>query len=147
MSSSNKSPYSTSSGDLRSKQDERSKPDNSSALSSKLRPCRDGLDCILSDSTPHCSTYSHPCRFAHRCNKKDTESHLTHEPNPTEKCKYDEKCVKIDDPRHRASFWHSGKPDYLRACRDQTRCSNNSSEHRSKYSHGEYKLSNFFFIS
>ncbi|UJR16904.1 hypothetical protein I4U23_003802 [Adineta vaga] len=125
--------------DLRKEHQERHKPNDSEPSSFKSRPCRDGLDCILYDSITHCSKYSHPCRFAHRCNKKTTEPNFTHEPNPTQQCRYDEQCRKINDPLHRASYWHSNKSDYLRACRDHVRCSDNSFEHRSQYAHGEYK--------
>ena len=132
--------------DIRKGHQEQLKPNSSNTSSRKFWPCRDGLNCTLRDSPAHSSKYSHPCPFADRCNKKVMEPNLTHEPNRVPQCEYDGKCLKMDDPRHRAHFRHSNKPDFLKACRDQPRCSNSSYEHRSKYSHGEYKSGEFFSL-
>ncbi len=63
--------------------------------------------------------------------------HLTHEPHPAPTCKDDRKCSKLSDPLHRASYRHTGWPDFLIPCPEQYKCSDKSNNHRSRYSHGE----------
>ena len=52
-------------------------------------------------------------------------------------CKYDKKCEQRVNPFHRATYRHTDLPDFLKPCRDQTACHDNSSKHRIRYSHGE----------
>jgi hypothetical protein len=103
----------------------------------KLSPCRDSINCLLQALNDHCKKYSHPCRFSELCQNRDKEPHLTHEPHRVDKCELDTSCRRLDDPNHRAMFRHTGRPDFLVPCRDQSACRNRSSEHRIKYSHGE----------
>ena len=108
------------------------------APSSKLSPCPDNVNCLqqyASDSDKHNAKFSHPCRFAELCRKK--EAHLTHDAHPCSLCHEDGKCEKVIDPHHRAKYRHRGLPDYLVPCRLQSKCKDNSPVHRTKYSHGE----------
>jgi hypothetical protein len=103
-----------------------------------LKPCPDNVNCLKQNSdeaADHNAKYSHPCPYSELCDKK--EPHLTHEVHAVPKCPDDEACDKLDDPFHRASYRHTGRPDFLIPCRQQKGCSDNSSSHRKKYSHGE----------
>ena len=108
--------------------------------SSSVKPCPDNVNCLVRYSTSpagkeHNSKFSHPCRFSELC--RDKESYLTHDPHPSPPCSYGSKCYKVTDPFHRAEFRHKDLSDFLVPCRDQKKCSNDSGEHRTKYSHGE----------
>jgi hypothetical protein len=103
----------------------------------KLNPCRDSINCLRQTSDDHCNKYSHPCRYSELCRNKDNEPHLIHEPHEVETCSLDKSCKFLDDPYHRAKYRHTGLPDFLIPCRDQTLCHNRSLDHRMKYSHGE----------
>ncbi|CAF1541060.1 unnamed protein product [Rotaria sp. Silwood1] len=103
----------------------------------KLRPCPNSINCLEQTSNDHCKRYSHPCRFAELCRNQDKEPHLTHEPHRVIPCVHDKSCKRLDDPVHRASYRHTGLPDFLVPCRDQKACRNQTGEHRMKYSHGE----------
>ncbi|CAF1334672.1 unnamed protein product [Adineta ricciae] len=108
-----------------------------SSLSS-LIPCGDNVNCLLQLSLSekeHNSKFSHPCRFSELC--RNREPNLTHEPHRVPTCQYDEKCKDLADPFHRASYRHTGYPDYLLPCRHQQKCEDTSDKHRIKYSHGE----------
>jgi uncharacterized protein (TIGR02452 family) len=103
----------------------------------KLNPCRDSINCLRQTSDDHCKKYSHPCRYSELCRNKDNEPHLIHETHQVETCSFDKSCQFLDDPYHRAKYRHTGLPDFLIPCRDQTLCHNRSLDHRMKYSHGE----------
>ncbi|CAF4238977.1 unnamed protein product, partial [Rotaria magnacalcarata] len=101
--------------------------------------CPDNVNCLIqyseSNSVAHNKKYSHPCPYSELCREK--ESHLTHEPHKVPMCKFDKKCDKIVDPFHRAAYRHTDLPDFLKPCRDQNSCHDDSRKHRRKYSHGE----------
>ena len=114
---------------------------SSGASSSPRYVCRDDVNCLLQYMTDaagkaHITKYSHPCRFSELCRNKDKEPHLTHEPHNVEKCKNDGHCKELGDPLHRAKYRHKDLADFLVPCRD-SKCSNKSSDHLTKYSHGE----------
>ncbi|UJR16839.1 hypothetical protein I4U23_003738 [Adineta vaga] len=108
---------------------------------SKIKPCPENVNCSkqYSEDTKkdHNAKYSHPCPYSERCRDKDSHSTHTHEPHNVPKCREDEACKKLDDPCHRASYRHTGRPDYLFPCYRQNTCSDKSYPHRMKYSHGE----------
>ncbi|UJR07462.1 hypothetical protein I4U23_011751 [Adineta vaga] len=108
-----------------------------STASVKLPACQDSIYCLQLGRKDHTDKYSHQCRFNELCRNKDKEPHLVHEQHNVPKCSKDSSCSKLTDPIHRAEYRHTGKPDYLYPCRDQETCSNNSTEHRIKYFHGE----------
>jgi hypothetical protein len=103
-----------------------------------LEPCPNNINCLMQYSEnagDHNSKYSHPCRYSELC--RDRESHLTHKPHPVPTCKDDRRCSKLDDPFHRASYRHTGWPDFLIPCYQQGKCKNKSNSHRKLYYHGE----------
>ena len=102
-----------------------------------LIPCRDSVNCLQQTSEDHCKKYSHPCRFSELCQRQYNEPYFTHEPHRVEMCVSDKSCRRLDNPSHRATFRHTGRPDFLIPCRNQTACRDRSFEHRIKYSHGE----------
>ncbi|CAF3536619.1 unnamed protein product [Rotaria sp. Silwood1] len=102
------------------------------------KSCPHNVNCLKQysdEAADHNAKYSHPCPYSELCRKK--EPHLTHELHTAAKCRDDEACNKLDDPFHRASYRHTGRPDFLIPCRLQKECSDKSSFHRKKYSHGE----------
>ncbi|CAF3516153.1 unnamed protein product [Adineta steineri] len=105
---------------------------------SPLIPCPNNVNCLLqlsANETTHNSKYSHPCRFSELC--RNHEPYLTHEPHQVPNCQYDDKCDKLIDPIHRASYRHTGWPDFLIPCRFKQECHDRSGKHRIRYSHGE----------
>ncbi|CAF2136304.1 unnamed protein product [Rotaria magnacalcarata] len=106
---------------------------------SDLIPCHDNINCLLqysvTDTPAHNSKYSHPCLYSELCRNKDC--HLTHEPHKVAMCKCNKKCDQVVDPFHRAAYRHTDLSDFLKPCRDQTGCRDNSNKHRMRYSHGE----------
>ncbi|CAF1026916.1 unnamed protein product [Adineta steineri] len=108
-----------------------------------LIPCPDNVNCLLQlspNETTHNSKYSHPCRFSELC--RNHEPYLTHEPHQVPNCQYDDKCDKLIDPIHRASYRHTDWPDFLVPCRFRQECRDKSDKHRIKYSHGEQVIKN-----
>ena len=106
----------------------------------QIDPCRYGVNCRLqfaTNNSVHNSKYSHPCRFAEHCRNPDNEIYLTHEPLNVKLCKYDKNCRDRTKPFHRCQYQHTDLPYYLIPCRDQSNCTNQSENHRMKYSHGE----------
>ncbi|CAF4770924.1 unnamed protein product [Rotaria sp. Silwood2] len=103
-----------------------------------LKPCPNNVNCLKQfsdEAADHNAKYSHPCPYSELCRERET--HLTHEPHTVSKCRDDKACDKLDDPFHRASYRHTGRPDFLIPCRLQKGCSDKSFSHRKKYSHGE----------
>jgi hypothetical protein len=104
----------------------------------QCKACMHGVNCLIQfskDGSKHNSKYSHPCRFAEFC--RNPEAHLTHEPLNVPQCSYDKNCNKLDNPIHRSKYRHTGLPYFLKPCRDQAVCKEQSKDHRIKYSHGE----------
>jgi hypothetical protein len=81
--------------------------------------------------------YSHPCRFNELCRRQADEPHLNHERHNVSRCSDDKDCSKKTDPVHRATYRHTGLPDYLCPCRYQDTCYEKSPEHRIRFFHGE----------
>ena len=102
-----------------------------------LEPCPYSVNCLLQNLSKHMKENSHPCPYSELCPNKDKEPHLTHERHRAEPCSSKSSCQRLNDPVHRAKFRHEGYPDFLTLCRDGTRCNNQTSSHRIKYSHGE----------
>jgi hypothetical protein len=104
----------------------------------QCKACMHGVNCLIQfskDGSKHNSKYSHPCRFAEFC--RNPEAHLTHEPLNVPQCSYDKNCNKLDNPFHRSKYRHTGLPYFLKPCRHQAVCKEQSKDHRIKYSHGE----------
>ncbi|CAF1122915.1 unnamed protein product [Rotaria sordida] len=105
-----------------------------------LKPCPNNVNCLKQyseDANDHNAKYSHPCPYSELCREKQSHLTHTHELHTVPKCRNDEACDKLDDPFHRASYRHTGRPDFLIPCRRQKECPDKSSSHRKKYSHGE----------
>ncbi|CAF1095844.1 unnamed protein product [Rotaria sordida] len=106
--------------------------------SSSITPCLDNINCLIqykADESDHNAKFSHPCRFSELCQSKECQR--IHETHQVSMCNHDKKCHKLTDPFHRAEFRHTGMPDYLIPCRNQAKCTDTSTQHRMKYSHGE----------
>ncbi|CAF1025353.1 unnamed protein product [Rotaria sordida] len=103
----------------------------------KLEPCPHSINCLLQKSSKHMREYSHPCPYSELCSNKDKEPNLTHEPRKVEQCSLKSSCQKLDDPVHRAMYRHPGYPDFLIPCPDGLNCRNKTSDHQTKYSHGQ----------
>ncbi|CAF3410048.1 unnamed protein product [Rotaria socialis] len=104
---------------------------------SKLKPCPEGIHCLIQsfeNGPDHNAKYSHPCRFADRC--QNPEQHLTHEPHQVPDCPSDKNCANLTDPIHRSQFHHTGWPFFLIPCHSE-RCHNKTKAHLTRYSHGE----------
>jgi hypothetical protein len=106
-----------------------------------LIPCRDSVNCLLQysyeNSESHNKKYSHPCRYSELCRSQSDHPHLEHIHHLVSICRYDKNCREIIDPIHRAKYRHSNLPDFLVPCRNQKTCKDKTTEHRTKYSHGE----------
>lgn len=109
-----------------------------------LPPCKDSINCLdqYSDqkSITHNEKYSHPCRFSELCTNIHDMSHcmqFTHIKTGASKCKDDGNCRKVTDPVHRYTYRHTDLPDLLYPCREGKACSNQSFQHKSRYSHCE----------
>ncbi|CAF3596921.1 unnamed protein product [Rotaria socialis] len=113
----------------------------------KLAPCQYSINCRLQESAKHIKEYSHPCPYSEICRYKNNEPHLTHEPRRVEQCPWISSCQKLDDPVHRAKYRHPGYPDFIMPCCDGINCRNKTSDHRTKYSHGELIDINEFLSS
>lgn len=103
-----------------------------------LEACPNNVNCLKQysdEAADHNAKYSHPCRYSELC--RENEPHLTHKPHVVPKCRDDEACNKLDDAFHRASYRHTGRPDFLIPCRRQKECLDKSFFHRKQYSHGE----------
>ena len=108
--------------------------------SSSPKPCPADVNCLIQYSDnkeEHNKKFSHPCRFSEVCRNKEKEPYLTHEPHSVPQCNLDKQCDKLHDPVHRASYRHTGLPDFLVPCRNQSKCQDRSRDHQKKYSHGE----------
>ena len=112
-------------------------PQSPSTIPPRLPPCRDSVYCLNQNSKDHMEKYSHPCRFNELCRYKDREPHLIHEHHNVYKCSDDKHCSKLTDPVHRAQYRHTDLPDYLFPCRYQDSCYDTSTNHRTRYFHGE----------
>ncbi|UJR11378.1 hypothetical protein I4U23_015558 [Adineta vaga] len=105
-----------------------------------IRACPDNVNCLKqysNEAKEHNTKFSHPCPYSERCRDKDSHPTYIHELHDVSKCRDDEACNQLDDPLHRASYRHTGRPDFLITCRRQKECTDTSSYHRKKYSHGE----------
>ncbi len=107
---------------------------------SSVKPCPDNVNCLKQysdDAKDHNTKYSHPCPYSELCHEKKSHLTHTHEPHAVPKCRDDDACDKLHDPFHRASYRHTGRPDFLMPCRRQKECPDKSSSHLKRYSHGE----------
>ncbi|CAF0958663.1 unnamed protein product [Rotaria sordida] len=103
----------------------------------KLEPSPYSINCLLQKSSKHMKKYSHPYPYSELCSNKDKEPNLTHESHKVEQCSLKSSCQKLDDPVHRAKYRHPGYPDFLIPCLDGLNCRNKTSDHQTKYSHGQ----------
>ncbi|CAF4513803.1 unnamed protein product, partial [Rotaria socialis] len=104
---------------------------------SKLKSCSEGIHCLIQSSEnelDHNAKYSHPCRFADRC--QNPEQHLTHEPHQVPDCPSDKNCANLTNRIHRSQFHHTSCPFFLMPCHSE-RCHNKSKVDLTRYSHGE----------
>ena len=91
-------------------------------------------------SDAHKGQYSHICRYGRGCKDINDQAHclkFCHLDKPP--CDKGAKCDKLQNPKHRRKYYHKGLEDFMRECKDGTKCTDTSEAHRTKFCHQKSK--------